>query len=104
MWLKKGLFSQEEFHLMLSLADEVVYCSDTKPTDKMGINIAMHKRNHCMVDVSDIVLGLYPNDDWANVNVYGGTAECLKYALDKNKPIYILNPFNLDFYLFKNEN
>ena len=98
-WLKTGLFSQYEYRLMVELADEVHYISDTDvaTAKKYEINIALHKRNHAMVDDVSIVIGLYPGNGWDEPYASGGTAECLNYAKDHKKQIYILNPFTLDF-------
>lgn len=102
-WLKNGLFSQSEYQLMVLMADEVKYCTpnlDIVIASKFEINIAMHKRNHDMVDDSSLIIGLYPTDLWMNENTQGGTAECLRYARDKKKIIYQINPFTLDcFYV-----
>lgn len=98
-WLTKGLFGQLEYKLMLSMADVVYCCSpnvDITIASKFEINHALHKRNHNMVDSSNLVFGLYPSDLWMNDNTRGGTAECLRYAKRKQKLIYQMNPFNLE--------
>ena len=49
------------------MADEVKYCTpnlDIAIASKFEINIAMHKRNHDMVDDSSLIIGLYPTDLW----------------------------------------
>lgn len=105
-WLENGLFSQSEYRLMISMADEVIYCTPNLNiliASKLDINIAMHKRNHDMVDSSSLVFGLYPTDLWQNKYTKGGTAECLRYAKDKNKVIYQMNPFNLECFYSNNE-
>lgn len=97
-WLGKGLFSKEEYNLMLSLADEIVVCSDIDVTScmKYELTIALHHRNHMMVDNSDLLIGIYPDDSWKDDCVKGGTAECLRYANDKHKDILTFNPFTLE--------
>lgn len=98
------VFNKKEYRLMLSLADEIYNCSpnlDVIKAPKYEINIALHKRNHDMVDNSCSIIGLYPSDLWVDERTRGGTAECLRYALNKNIDIYQLNPFTLDFFKFK---
>lgn len=88
MWKQQGLFSQTEYGLMLSLADEVIIIADINRSDKRAIVKAMHDRNHAMVDASNLVFGLYPDFSWSMPDTKGGTAECLKYALSKDKQIF----------------
>lgn len=98
-WLKNGLFSQSEYQLMLSRADEVRYCDaeiDVLIASKWKINTALHSRNHDMVNSSILVFGLYPGFAWLEENCVGGTAECLRYAKEKEKKIYQMNPFTLE--------
>ena len=38
-----------------------------------------------MVDSSNLVIALYPDDSWTTAK--GGTAECMRYAKSKNKTI-----------------
>ena len=98
-WLQNGLFSQSEYQLMLSRADEVHYCNaeiDVLIASKWKINVALSGRNHDMVNSSELVFGLYPGDAWIDENCRGGTAECLRSAKDKRKEIYQMNPFTLE--------
>lgn len=84
-WKDKGLFSQSEYRLMLKLADEVHVCSAIDTSNKGQVVTALHGRNHCMVDNSDFVIALYPDDSWKTAK--GGTSECMRYASSKNKGI-----------------
>lgn len=98
-WLKTGLFSQEEYRLMLSLADEVHCCNpnfDVLKEPKWKITSNLHARNHEMVADSVLVFGLYPGDGWMDENNKGGTSECLRYAREQQKTIYQMNPFTLE--------
>lgn len=71
-WPKK---SQNELELLASAADRVVYvCDEGYAPWKMQV------RNEWMVDNSDMVLALWNGTD-------GGTANCVRYAQKKNKPI-----------------
>ena len=63
-----------EYRRMLDSADEIVYISE-KYTDK-----CMQQRNKFMVDNSSALFY------YMNVN-FGGTANTVKYALSKGKPI-----------------
>lgn len=94
------IFNKKEYKLMLSLADKVKNCSPYLEIDdayKYEIVTALYRRNHDMVDDSSTIIGLYPSDLWMDERTKGGTAECLRYAKEKQKDIYQLNPFNLDF-------
>lgn len=90
-WKATGLFSQAEYNLMLKLADEVVVLRNIDTNNKRTVISAMHSRNHVMVDNADLVFGLYPDYSWQLTTTKGGTAECLKYALSKNKTIWQLS-------------
>lgn len=81
-WPEDGLFGKKEYQKMCLRADEPVYIG--KHYSKAGLLT----RNHHMVDSSDVVLGLYPDDSFGDS--YGGTAECLRYAVKRNKEIYQL--------------
>lgn len=94
-WAKAGLFSQEEYNLMLSLADEVNILQQINRNSKVMVNQALLYRNHAMVNDSYAVFGLYPNDSWKSPVTKGGTAECLRYTLSQNKPILRLSPETL---------
>lgn len=83
-WLSDGLFGQKEYKCMISHATDVRYINN-ELTDKRQITRALFQRNHEMVNSSDIVIALYPTDDWRTSN--GGTAECMRYAHSKNKNI-----------------
>lgn len=83
-WANNGLFSKAEYNLMLSLADEVVYLQETLH-DRQAIVNALYDRNHKMVGNADLVVALYPNDNWQASN--GGTAECMRYASENGKEI-----------------
>lgn len=73
-WAEKGLFSVSDYRMMIKHADMVVVvCKDNTIE-------SMFTRNHAMCDVSTYCLGLYPDDNW-NINK-GGTAECLRYAVN----------------------
>lgn len=91
MWKEEGLFSQQEYRKMLSLADEVVVLREIDRTVKYEVVNALHDRNHSMVNDVDLVFGLYPNSSWINKSTKGGTAECLRYAKSQNKKIYVLS-------------
>lgn len=83
-WLSSGLFSQAEYRLMLSRASRVNYLKETL-TDTKAIIRALYDRNHSMVNDSDMVIALYPSDEWQTAK--GGTAECMRYAKSHGKPI-----------------
>ena len=90
-WKQAGLFSQNEYNLMLRLADEVKILRTICTSDKSQVIFALHQRNHDMVDNANAIFGLYPDYSWQLPTTKGGTAECLKYAQSQNKPIYQLS-------------
>lgn len=86
VWKETGLFSRTDYGNMLRAADEVCYLME-KPDNKGAIVRALTQRNHRMVDASDEVIAVYRGTDYANDR--GGTAECMRYAEAKGKPIQI---------------
>ena len=70
-WKDTGTFSKHEYELMLSKADAMCWVSG-------GSIQALLDRNHIMVDHSERLLALYPDDSWDTSK--GGTAETLRYA------------------------
>lgn len=89
IWREHGVFSQEEYRLMLSKATSVrILAKD--PIDKNSAIHLMHRRNHFMVNDSDAVIALLAGRSlsWATSN--GGTAECVRYAVNTGKPVLAL--------------
>lgn len=84
-WLETGLFSQSEYRMMCSRAYEVKTLSqgssDYRTTAKL-----LDDRNHAMVNDTDLVIALYPSENWRTAT-HSGTANCMKYAAKNNKPI-----------------
>lgn len=74
---------QKEFQQMCDNADEVVDVSD----DPYEVQ-KMYIRNHWMVDKSKTVIGVYNGG-------FGGTKECLDYALSTEKGLITINPYTL---------
>lgn len=91
-WRDEGLFGQKEYNLMLSKADRVRTLSDDPDPDDFRQAVQkLHARNHAMVDDSNLVVALLVtgyNDDWRHSK--GGTAECVRYAMSRNKPVLAL--------------
>ncbi len=75
-WSGEGMFSREEYRIMLEKADGVVYLH--KKGQSFKVEDALMERNHAMCDVSDKIIGVYDGTDFHNDK--GGTAECLRYA------------------------
>ena len=84
MWRKDGTFGQKEYQLMLKHATEVHYVNSDELEGRKALTHLM-LRNHAMVDISDLVIALYEDDNWDTSS--GGTAECMRYAKQHNKPI-----------------
>lgn len=75
--------SREEYHKLLSLCDNVHYVTNGPFTPS-----CMEDRNHWMVDNSDAVIAVWDGKS-------GGTANCIRYARQKKKMIYYINPETL---------
>lgn len=87
-WAMRGLFSQEEYGRMLRRATDVVVVHEGEAGD--NAIPYLFDRNHKMVDDSDYVIALLADRslDWQTAK--GGTAECVRYARSKNKPVLAL--------------
>lgn len=85
-WKEQGLFSQAEYNLMLKKADKVEYLEE-ELSDYSAVVKALYARNHRMVDDSNVVIALYPDDTW-NENQNSGTAECMRYACNAGKKVW----------------
>lgn len=92
-WRRDGLFGQNQWHTMCSLADEVVVLAES-PVDRSDCVRLLHARNHAMVNAVDIVFGVTAERDFEHSS--GGTAECLRYAARCGKPLLLLDPFTLE--------
>ena len=73
-WPKASLFGQNDFALMLRLADEVRYTADTSSI------LAILRRNSDMCDDASLCVALFPDDSWRDISRGSGTASCMKYA------------------------
>ena len=83
-WAKDGAFGQKDFAKMLNVATNVNYLSDILSDYKEIVN-ALHNRNHAMINNCDLLVALYPSDDFMTSK--GGTAEAMRYAKSVGKPI-----------------
>ncbi len=81
-WAAHGMFSREDYNLMLTKADEIKYLKEINTSDYNQVVKALYDRNHSMVNNSELCIALYPSDDWRTSK--GGTAECIRYARNKN--------------------
>lgn len=88
-WKVTGFFSQAEWNECKDLADDWKYVSEENPDpqDRYAASKLLHGRNHAMVGDSDIVIAFLADRsmDWEHAS--GGTAECVRYAHKKGKPI-----------------
>ncbi len=81
-WEYDGVFGQKEYQLMLKRADQIHYCiAENISADKNRVVTALNNRNHAMVDDADLIIALYPEDNFQLQS--GGTAECMRYAVLK---------------------
>ena len=83
-WKEDGAFGQSEYNKMLKKADQVVFLQENL-SDYREISKALMDRNKKMVDASDIVVALYPDMTYRENT--GGTAHCMRYAEENDKPI-----------------
>lgn len=79
-WVKESKVIYDD---ILSKADDVTLVTDAPYNPWL-----MQKRNEYMVDNAEMVFAV-----WDGTN--GGTGNCVNYAKKKNKPIYVLHPFEL---------
>lgn len=96
-WVKDGVFGQQEYKLMLDRADEIHYCiAENISTNGAKVLAALTNRNHAMVDNADLVIALYPEENFQFQK--GGTAECMRYAvITKHKPLLHLGYDNKNY-------
>ena len=96
LWKEEGPFGREEYNKMLMQADEVKLLVERDKVSYSGHMIAGYllDRNRAMVDDSDFVVALYPDDSFRTNS--GGTSDCMRYAEGKKKEIHQVT------YLIKN--
>lgn len=89
-WRKKGPFGQDEYNIMLSKADEVQITEPavTPGSDYKDICDALEKRNHLMIDQSDLLVAILRKDEIQHPS--GGTGNAIRYAQRKNKKVLLL--------------
>ena len=83
-WKETGIFGQKEYREMLTAADKIVYVSDLYKNQNPYF--LLFKRNEYMIDSSDLVVALYPDENWENAKS-GGTENAMKYAKKKGIPL-----------------
>lgn len=87
-WLAHGFFGQDMYRNHIAQADTSHFVTDLTSHDYSAIVKALYARNEAMVNDADIVIALYPDDEWKTSN--GGTAGCMRYAIKQKKPVYQL--------------
>lgn len=89
-WRKKGLFGQDEYNIMLSKADEVQITEPalTPGSDYKDICDALEKRNHIMIDQSDLLIAILRKDEIQHPS--GGTGNAIRYAYSQKKQVLLL--------------
>lgn len=87
IWAETGLFSKQQYHTMLKYATDVrvLWPVDKKASHHI-VSHALIQRNHKMVNDADAVVALYKGNDYMHSS--GGTAECIRYALENKVPVY----------------
>ena len=83
-WLEHGPFGQIEYKQMLRNASNVTWLHES--VQGREAIAALMERNRAMVDASDLVIALFPDDSWRTAR-FGGTANCMQYAAAQGKTI-----------------
>lgn len=95
-WKESGLFSQNEYNLMLQHADEVITVRNLSDTnDFQAVRTTLMDRNAAMIDNSDYVLAVAPYAPGATQPPKGGTCNAFLYARKHGKHLEWLDPFTL---------
>lgn len=71
------------YNYALGLADEIVIVNES---EKFLGNWMYQRRNEWMVDHADLVIAVWDGEP------RGGTYNCIKYALEKNRPVWWISP------------
>lgn len=87
---KARIGEQNVYNLITTQAKKVI---NVEPTNSYPGVWVYHKRNQYMVDNSDILIAVWDGGK------EGGTAACVRYAEQVNKPIIWLNPIQKTFNL-----
>ena len=87
-WKKTGLFSQQEYTLLLSKADAIKIISNKEN----GV-LSYLQRNTQMVNDADFVIVVSDWDTTGKKPKSKGTAYTFKLGKNANKPIFWINPF-----------
>lgn len=97
IWKGNDIFGPANYRKMLSLADDIQYCTDLDNScTKSQIAQALDYRNHCMCLSSSRLCSLWSEDEMKNgMLTKGGTANCVAFAQSQNmycdKLVYALN-------------
>ena len=83
-WMDTGLFSKQEFSLILKKADKVLYVSE----EEYQSNEQYLNRDAKMVSDADIVIGVLGAGLDFTTHLKSGTAATMRYAKQHNKEIY----------------
>lgn len=91
-WRFTGLFSQKEYRQMLNLADDISQINLGKiPKDITETKNLFAKSWSNSIMKADLIIALYPNNYWYLPN-QGDTADAMRYASNKFKPIIQIIP------------
>lgn len=90
-WNPDGMFGGKEYLRMRRRANITrIVSPNPPPDDTRAVVKALHRRNHAMVQDSDLVIALLAGRslDWENSS--GGTAECVRYARGQDRPVFAI--------------
>lgn len=88
-WKNSGLFSKREYELIKRKADKI---NMPEQNDTNNAFISIEKCNEKMIDNSDLIVALYPDEiSWRLPN-QGITADAMRYAAINNKKILHIMP------------
>lgn len=93
LWMSTGIFSRKEYNQMIEHADEVKIINKF---DETKVGKLLNERNIAMVNDSDAVIALFNIKDLETAT-HSGTANCIRYADSKNKPVVYI-----EYDVFKN--
>ncbi len=98
-WAETGYFSKADYKQMLKLATDIVYVH-YRPFESAR---DLMDRNHAMVDASSVCVALWPKSSDFRTTMKSGTAECMRYAEQKELSIEIIDPAEVELALLPQE-
>lgn len=92
-WKEDGPFSQSEYRLMLRRADDIRYVGELN-ADESNVSRLLLGRNVAMIEDSLAVISVFPETADPRVS-RGGTAHAIRCAVERDIPVYNIDPSTL---------